>query len=439
MKKQEDKINTLDYYTMEVCKKIIDNVPNSKWRIWKTKDADGICRQNKFSINSPEKLLRFIRQCKNPQSLYVSISQFLKPESNHGFFANQKTTLKDGRYFYPRSGYINADCILLDTFYFIDIDHPSDLRIVQEDGRRIIQELGMPDFLRFSGTKGIHLGYKQELKHIEDPTERVEYYKKQKQSITNRLLNLDLQTLNKTHINILNDVFRVIAAPYSIKREGGVVIPLSVEDFMQKDIYTLLSLKPTRVSRKVAREVLEGTDDSKVASDGEQSSSQLYRHGGGASLTPQPIFFRFVDNIVKGLNNNYVTVIKKHKKHFKLDRIKQLQKLYHLSDFCIYSWGDYIYAYNFKINLFAREAKILRMAKSENLSFFLTRGHAPLPISGARDGDNQMVDRMEFVGALKSQYGLNHDHSLSHCRMFKFNYNHMVGKEDISIGTMRVS
>ena len=217
------------------------------------------------------------------------------------------------------------------------------------------------------------------------------------------------------------------------------MIPLSVGDFMQKDIYALLSLKPTRVRKRAAREVLKGTDDSKVASDEEQSSSQLYRHGGGASLTPQPIFFRFVDNMVNGLRNNYITVIKKHKKHFKLNRLKDLQKLYTLSDFHLYSFGDYIYAYNFKINLFARESKILRRAKSENLSFFLTRGHAPLPISETKDGQNQTIDRMEYVGTLKSQYGLSHDHSLPHCRLFKLEYNQMVGKEDIMIGTMRVS
>ena len=68
-------MNLLKYYE-ENYEKIFNSVENSRWRIFKIKDIDGIVRQNKFQINTPKKLLKFIKQCKNPQALYVSVSQF---------------------------------------------------------------------------------------------------------------------------------------------------------------------------------------------------------------------------------------------------------------------------------------------------------------------------------------------------------------------------
>ena len=68
----------------------------------------------------------------------MSISEFLSPHSVHGFFANQKNSSTRAHYFYPRAGYVYADNILLDSYFFVDLDSEGDLRIAQEDARKII-------------------------------------------------------------------------------------------------------------------------------------------------------------------------------------------------------------------------------------------------------------------------------------------------------------
>jgi hypothetical protein len=426
-------MNNLHHYTDEQCLKIFNSVTNPHWRIWKTKDEDGICRQNKFPINSPRKLKRFIKRCKNPQALYFSISQFLNPHKNHGFFANQKASSKN-RYHYPREGYLTADCILLDTFYFIDIDHKTDLRIVQEDGRKIIKELGYPQEIRFSGTKGIHLVYSQQIPEEPNSIKRINCVKAQKKSMTNQLINLKLKTLDKTHQAILNDPFRVIAAPYSIKGKGGIVHPIPIEDFLNKDIYDIVAHKCiTKASEAVK------ADDSKVATAGRKTpATQLYRGIGRAGLSSYPIFFKFVDNMVSGLKNTYITVIKKHNKKFRVQELMNLQKQKNLSDFIIYSLGNYTYAINLKLQDFDGEAKILKKIKSDNLQFFMRRKHAPIPLTSSKYENKHLAEELCFMGVLSSNYGQKHYHSKPHADILGLNYRNTAGIEN-KIGLMRVS
>ena len=98
-------MNTLKYYTMAICIKMFNAIEQPNFRIFKSIDEDGVCRQNKRQITTPEKLFKFIHQCRNPQKLYISISTFLSPQSNHGNFKQQKIIIED-RYLYPRAGYI---------------------------------------------------------------------------------------------------------------------------------------------------------------------------------------------------------------------------------------------------------------------------------------------------------------------------------------------
>ena len=182
-------MNMLNYYTMEICTKMFNSIESSNWRIFKTIDEDGRCRQNKRQITTSEKLFKFIHQCKNPQKVYVSISTFLSPQSNHGNFRNQITIRKDGHYYYPKAGYITADCNLLDSYFFIDLDAEHDLTLAQEDARKIMNYMKKKKdyklkLLQFSGTKGVHLLYEDKLnKHIPHPTERIKYYHKRKKEL----------------------------------------------------------------------------------------------------------------------------------------------------------------------------------------------------------------------------------------------------------------
>lgn len=419
------RLDKLNYYK-ENHKKIFDSIENPQWRIFKSFDEDGICRQNKRQITSPKKLLKFILQCKNPQKLYVSISTFLSPQSNHGNFTNQKVTLKDGHYFYPHSGFLIADNILIESDFFIDIDD-KDIELAKQDTIKILNYMKENKeyelkLCQFSGSNGFHLIYKDKLrKEIPDPAKRIEYIAGRKDKLAQKIVKLGLKTIDKNHLNIMKDIYRVRAATHSIKPSGNIVKPF--------DTFSVKNL--TRAIKQM-----------KIASEGKpvekQGSNYQYRGNEGASITSCPIHFKFVDNMVNGLNNNFVTVIKKHIKRFNVNKLKEIQKLYRLSDFYIVNIGNYIYAYNPKLVQFKRLMKILRKAKSENISFFYTRRHLPIQISNSVYQDGKSANKIQYVGTLKSKYGLNDFHSKPHCDLFGLNFRNMTGKKN-NTGVMVVN
>jgi len=356
----------LGYYTLENCRKILDSVENSKWRIWKIMDEDKSCYQNNKQINSPKDLFNFVRKCKNPVALYVSVSQFLKPESNKGFFIMQKKE-EGNRYYYPKAGYLVADCIMLDSDLFIDLDSEQDLRIAQEDARKIITYLKdklVLKELNFSGKKGLHLLYQLPKKEIADPIERIKYYKNIKGNIVNELLKLNLKTIDKMHTEIIKNVFAVRSAQYSIKINGNIVQPLDKEEFMIDDIYTLLG------KLGVAREAK--ADDSKVVLAKDKTlvpnNIQGRRRAGISSC---PIQYMCIANFVPGLKNNYVPFLKIHKKDFNKIDLNNLKN--DISDMLIFEEENYCWIVSCKLFQKNKLLRIMKRVKAVNYQEFRKR------------------------------------------------------------------
>lgn len=445
-------MNTLDFYSIDKCKQIFDSVENPNWRVWKIKDFDGKSSQSRMFISKPEELWRFIHQSKNPKALYVSVSKFLNPQLTHGAFYKQNFKLFDGTHMFPREGYIFSDEIMLDTDLFIDMDSEEDLRIAQEDGRKIITYMqDKPEYqlnlLQYSARKGIHLGYKiLNNPQIEDPIKRIEYYKELKGRLAKELIQLGLKTIDNHHIEVIKNNFCVFAAPYSIKDNGQIVTPLNRDIFMQEDIYNILrSKKPTRAFKRGNNPSEAKANEGEVAAvEGNTSTHQYRVVGRDSGISSQPIIFKFTDSMVNGLKNTYITVIKKHKGRFKVNELKKLQECQNLSDFIIVKIGDYVYSYCFKINDFGGQVKILSKAKSENFRYFINHRHLPIQVSESVYQNGEIANSIEFIGTLKSPYGTDDAHSLPHCKLFRLNYNNMVGrewsdKEPCHIGTMRVA
>lgn len=420
-------MDRIKYYEDNVGK-IFNSVENARWRVWKILDEDNIIHQNKFQITTPEKLLKFIKKYNNPKALYCSISTFLNAHKNHGFMANQRTETKEGHYFYPKPGYIYADCIMLDTCYFIDIDN-DDLRQAQRDTRAVIyklQEIGMkPSKIQFSGRRGFHVLYSMPRVDEPDPVERIKKYKAIKKAISKSIQHL----FDRTHLKILEDNFRVYAAPYSLKDNNQIVQPIDYDVFMNKDLHLFLR-HPTRDQETKATTAMEAqADDNKVApSEGAILHPQQYSGSERDSLISPTTYFKFVDNMVNGLKNNYITVIKKHKTRFNEKEIIKLQQTYKLSDFVVYQIGDYIYAYCTKLNQFRRQVKIMRKFKSENLNYFISRRHSPIQITSSYDNKHNIISPIKFIKVLRSKYGLNHTHSRPHSKLLNLNYNNLSGE-----------
>jgi len=372
----------------------------------------------------------------------------LNPHKNHGFFVNQWKRFND-RYIYPKKGYLSADCLLLDTELFIDLDSENDLRIAQNDGRKIVKYLDDDDkheleLIKFSGTKGIHLIYKCKYKLNPDPNKRIIQVRREKERIVNELKKLNLKTLNRLHNEIIKNPFSVSSALYSIKKNGNVVTPIDREDFMTRDIYKILSISNDKVvveEKELASESKELLNDKKVATAKvETLATQQYPGGEGASLTSSPTsyFYRYMDSLVNGLKNNYVLVIEKHKDNFDVKMLKTLQKKYNLSDFYIWRVRDTVFAYNFKCLQFERMIKILRNINSENLNFFMKRKHLFIQISHSAKGDGSLKEQLTFLGKLRSEYAIQDTHSRPHCNYFGLKYDNMAGKDKNNIGIVEL-
>lgn len=414
----------MGYYTLENCSKIFNAIEEPQWRVWKILDADGVCHQNKRMINSPSKLLQFIESCESCEKLYVSASTFLNPHKNHGYFANQKRVSRSGRYFYPRVGYVTADCILLDTYLFIDIDYEKDILVAQQEARTIIQLLQTINYLnlysiQYSGNKGIHLIYKMSKFQIESPTTRMEYYKAVKKLIAYKVRGLNLRTMDKHHITIMHDMFRVYAAPFSIKPNGHIVQPIPPQDFMTQELYSLVP-----ISSPGSR-----TNDSamEAKANDEEVASQLYEGGQRDGLSSHLFSYTFTWNYVKGARNNYVTVIQWNKAKFSQERLEQIQRIYKLSEFYVFSLRESVYCYNFKAVQFERLRKILLKARSENFSFFLSRRKIPI----------LLAKEMEYEGCIKSDKALQDNHSKPHCDIFGISHENLIGTEN-NIGRINI-
>ena len=403
-------MDALNYYTLERCQQIFNSVKNSKWRVWKVVDEDELVYQNEFQISSPKRLFNFIHQYPHPQALYVGISEFLNPHKHHGFFWNQKTTYPDGSYYYPRAGYLIADCILLDSYFFVDIDDENDMGIVQEDGRKIIRymenklEFNLKE-IRFSGTKGIHLEFERSKKlEIINPIDRIKGYQAQNQRIAKELLKLDLKTMDKYHVNVMTDVFRVAAAPYSLKmKSSGIVQPIALNDFMTKDIRNIIPLTSEAKAYENA-----------VAMRGRnalQPSNIVDR--GRAGLSTYPHYFGIVANFVPGLKNNYVPFIKMHKsRRVDLNDIKE-----DLGDLLIFGEENYYWLIGYKLFQKEKLLKVMRKLKASNCMEFQKR-YAKFRFTNILDKDRDPIaPPPKLLHKIKSKKV--YTYSLAHKNFFK--------------------
>ena len=410
-------MNTLQYYTPERCTQIFNSIKNSKWRIWKIIDCDDKILQSKFPIATPIDLWNFIREAKNPKSLYYSVSCFLNAENNHGAFYKQNIWIPGMAInLFPREGYILADTLLLNTFFFIDIDHETDLSIVQEDGRKIIKELGYPEFLRYSGTKGIHLGYPQQVPNIADPIKRIEKCKEDKIKIAKRLINLGLSTIDTNHENVMTNIFCEIAAPYSIKLNGNVVQPIDILDFMNNDIHSILSLKPTRVTRRnPVSDGLNSSNDENVAMQGSNAlqHSNIWGRGRFSGLSTYPHYFGIIANFVPGLNNNYVPFIKMHKsRKVDLQDIKE-----DLGDLLIFGERNHYWLIGYKLFQKEKLLKVMRKLKASNIAEF-ERRYAKFRFTNVLDkARKEIMPPPKLIYKLKSKKP--YTYSLAHKNFFK--------------------
>lgn len=390
-------------YTIEHCRKIFENVDHPSLRLWKKKLSDGRMIQNKHKIMSAYQLYRFL-EGDDVIALYYSVSFYGMPHLARG----NLSTLQENAYLYSN--------IILD---FDAID--GDLEQARKDAVKALTFMENNNILyrltevTFSGTKGFHLVYSlMKRPKIKDRQERFSFYNEETLKIRNQIIKLNL----KTYDYKVTEIFRVYAVPYSFKANKNQVIPLTLEELKTKDLYK----KKTSNNHRFG-EPSKGNDRYFTVAKGKKR--------GRPKVRPAFIIFKYLDNMVKGTKANYVTVLEHYQ--YNKNLLMRLQKTYNLSDFYVFKIGSKIFSVNFKCVSFERLSKILKASKSLNLNTLINRKHIPLIISDVKDNKGKVVHKLEVVDVVKSVYGLNDNHSKSHCNFFKRSYANMVGNNEQEI------
>ena len=388
------------YYNERVLKQMLNSVSHPGWRVWKVQQLNGAFRQNTLKINSVNKLRKFLG--KQPSKVYVSIAQFLNPQRVYG-----KITKK--------AQWVVGDSLFLGSDLLFDFDH-KDLRIALKDAQKVYKFMKKEkDYelinIRYSGTKGFHLLYKDNMPVIErDPEVRLSKTEKRRKELVDRLPNL--RTIDEVHKTIICDQFRVHAVLNSIKAKTGHKVELIPEK-------TFISLKHYQPTRAVRRKPMI-TDERIIL------TSTLGKEG--SALTSYPFYYNFVDSTVKGTKNQHIVVLK-YPKGKKVD-IKALQERYKLSHFFKFEYKKIDMYICFKLLSQVRVEKIMKYAKPMNLNSFMYYGHTWIPISEAVNNKGNIIwEKPVLIEIIESKYALNHIHSRPHATLLNLTFNKMAGRK----------
>jgi len=408
--KQSKKI--IEYYSQsKVLREMLDSVTNPQWRVWKCMDCDtSIMRQSRKMINSEVDLLKFILNMKwkevngkymftptsIPDKVYVSVAKFLNPEK---VFGRHPTS----------SRYVVADSLFMGSELFFDFDSEDNLKLAWQDAKTVYnymkEQVGYK-FIRctWSGKKGFHLLYKDTTKYenISSPIAKLNFIEKVRGRIINGLPKLN--TIDDMHRKIFVDQFRVYAVKGSIKASTGYKVQeIDIHQLESGESFKRQIKRLARPLKPMTRTVHKG-------------SIKDINTGEGPSLT-SPFSYYFLDNIVKGLKDKYITVLRYNKGTPVDKKIESIQQVYQLPDFYQIQYKDSYYYICMKIVDKQRLTKIMKASKCDNLRGFLFYGHTWLPISETvKEYDKAVCGRPKLVKVFKSKYGLTHTQSKYHLK-----------------------
>lgn len=380
-------------YNLKKCRSIFNSIMYPNFRQWKIKLKDGTFIQNRTKIASPEKLYSFMKGF-DINAVYISTSFYFRPQTVRG---NLK---KVSEYLY-----------LWSELYF---DFDGSMAQTQKDALKIKKIMEKEKNynlinIQFSGTQGLHLVYEMvKRSKIKGTQRRFNFYKKELKRINDKAKKLKLKTFD----GITKDIFRVYAAPNSYKKIN-MVTKLNEEE-LSKNIYKVLK------SHNIILREPKGDDD----------LGGRLKHRGKERAEVSSFRFKYLDNVVKGVKGNYVTLLEHYKRRFNANVLKMIQQKYNLSDFYIFEVGDRIYSLNLKCLQRRRLIKVLKKSNSLNLNTFSNLSHLPIIITNIKSKD-KVVSKIKLINVIKSDYGLNDLHSKPHCNFFDVKYLNMIGDENI--------
>jgi hypothetical protein len=361
---------TKDYYQdEETLKSILDGVESPGLRVWKAQLKTGVFKQNTKKINNINKLREFLRG--EVVKVFVSVSKFLNP---HKVFGKHPKG--------PR--YKIADSLFLKSDLLFDLDH-EDLEVAHRDGLRIIKFMRkQKDYklinIRYSGTKGFHLLYRDN-KPIQEPhpLKRLQRTEARRRRLVKKLPTME--TIDELHKNIICDQFRVHTALNTVKgKTGHKVVEISEDDFIRQPTsyiykhYIHRAVRPTRSMIKDENLILTSTKGKERP-----------------ALISYPYYYHFVTNRVRGVKDGYIVVLKYPQKKIVKPLIRKVIEKYNQTDFMRLDYKDVQMWISLKVVSRTRLEKILRFAKPMNLCSSLFYKHTWIPITEAVDSKGSLV------------------------------------------------
>ena len=396
-------------------RKMIENIykqiEHPAWRYYKKCLSNSAWQQLSHSGNKAN-LKDFLEYY---SKAYVSVGYFLNAHRIQG-------KIKKNSYKYADSLFLWSDLL-----FDIDVEDLKDLEIARQDGIKILDFMkNERNFklkkIQFSGSHGFHIVYKEK-KHIKEqnPLKRIKLYENNREELIEKIKKIGLKTFNENHYRMIKDQYRVYALEGTHKEY--LVKRIREKEFRTKTAKELLKSKivlHSLVRRNPMKEAVQNSVSTPKTSGQER---------------PRLIScsYNFVNNMVNGLRNTYITVLRHHKSKFSKRLLKTVQKAYNLSDFYYFKDENFIISLNFKLVQKERLTKILKKAKSQNLNSWLKYNYSWIRINAC--GGKEVKEAPRLIGILKSPFGLGDFHSKPHCNLLGIKYRNMAGKEENKIMT----
>ncbi len=372
---------------------------NSKWRYFKFRLLNS--RWLTLKIRNEKQLKKYCLKYL-PLEIYYSTSEFLNP-------------LKA-----ENPSYQIADRLFLRNKYLtFDLDN-EDFNVACSDALKLIRELDYPlKEIHFTGGKGLRLLFDVPRITAETPKRREELTIEQREKIVDGLSHIE-----SIDSQITIDMNRIIRFPGSVHRTTL---------FICKHIDVNQLHNPGSI-----------LTDAMIEREGNFSHQNAITEEERTGLISSSFkSYKFMDAMVSGCNGLYAPFLIFHKSRFRKKIIKNLQKVYNLSDFYIFDTEKYKVALCCKTVDKRRYLKIARFCKAKNLRILEHYDHQWIRTSSIINGGGGVIEnKPHFKEIIGSEYGYTNHHSKPHLQYLQsigidIDYPNLCGtKNKIKISVM---
>ena len=348
----------------------MNQITNLKFRQIKLMLRNGRWIKNTSPICHRADLKKFLRENK-PLKAYMTASMWLADEKLEG------KRLRKGTYKTLNHCYIGSDIVF-------DFDRKTTWRQVKRDVITIYNHMKQfPHYifsdLRYSGSRGFHLEYKEEAIDEPDPKKRIERFNQRRKDLINSLPKT--KTLD---VELLKNVYQVYKIPGTYDFSTGYKVQsVDINQFIKENIFTILgSLRRTKC---------RGNDKNSRHSSSVVGKPEVLAAVPGQGSRANYLY-KFVSNKVPGVRDMYVPylLLKKGKGLLSADK-------YNLDPFYVLDYGGRLAILSLKPVSWKRLEKIMKVYDAMNYNQFLRKQFCKIRTSQLIYADGRVLSEPEII------------------------------------------